>query len=318
MLQNYLSEQPAEKLAKAQNTLAVLPFGKLCQPGVAGVINSGLTALGKQNVSEIWSVSQGSVSRGVTGRCHWSEADDVLAVAVWMTATDCQNLQTATESAYTDLLDVITQLGFPYPFRFWNYIPDINKGTGDAEQYKLFCAGRLNAFRKMAVTETHFPAASALGHHTEGALIYVFAAKTPGEHRGNSLQVNAYHYPREYGASSPSFSRATGIILNQQPQFFISGTASIIGHKTTSEGNLQGQLETTVTNIRHLLECHTKENQSEQTMALQSMKIYLRHAEDYADSLALLQDHFPDTVMMFSQADICRKNLLVEVECFCG
>lgn len=319
VLHNYLSDRPVEHLLNKTDTLMVLPYTsgtrQACAPATPGVVATGLTLLGtSSSTNEVWSTNE-SVSKGITGNVRWSRTNSILCAAIWLSPSACQNLIHATETAYIELLTVIKQAGYPHPFRFWNYIPDINLGSDDLEHYKLFCTGRLNAFRTMEIPEDQFPSASALGHHSEGAVIYVMSAKVNGRHLNNSLQVNAYQYPREYGVSSPSFSRATCIQIQQQDLFFVSGTASIIGHQTTHEGDLKGQIATTISNIQHLL--NNKEeggNHSE----LQSMKVYLRHASDFIVAQALLETAFPNTLMIYTLADICRANLLVEVECFCG
>lgn len=319
-LSNYLSDQAIDTLLAQPDTLIVLPYTsgsrQSCAPYKPGVIHSGLTLLGNDTaLSEVWAVENATIERGQTGNCLWSKTDTLIAAAIWLTPEDCQDLEQSTETAYTELLSLIKEQGYPHPFRFWNYIPDINLGEGDKEHYKLFCTGRLKAFREMDIPDDQFPSASALGHHSEGAVIYVLATNITGRHHNNALQVNAYQYPREYGISSPSFSRATCINLNAQNLFFVSGTASIIGHKTTCEGDLKGQLETTISNINHLLE---RKEQSNNDAQLKSMKVYLRHASDFIDTHKQLEQAFPDTLKIFTLADVCRDNLLVEVECFCG
>jgi len=319
-LQNYLSDQPVDELLALPETLMVLPYTsgsrQSCAPSQPGIIHSGLTLLGTETaLNEVWSTKADVIDRGIDGNCHWSMTNSILAAAIWLTPEDCQNLESTSESAYFELLSLIKNKGYPHPFRFWNYIPDINLGEGNKEHYKLFCTGRLKAFRAIGIPDDQFPSASALGHHSEGAVIYVLAAKVTGRHHNNALQVNAYQYPREYGLSSPSFSRATCINLDKQDLFFVSGTASILGHKTTCHGDLSGQLNTTINNIKHLLENKDKTNNHAQ---LKTMKVYLRHASDFIAAHQQLQEAFPDTLMMFTLADICRDNLMVEVECFCG
>jgi len=319
-LQNYLSDQTIDSLLSLPETLMVLPYSsgsrQSCAPSTPGSIHSGLTLLGSETtLTEVWSSEQAVTDRGITGNCYWSKTDSILSAAIWLSPEACQNLEAASETAYSELLSFIKKQGYPHPFRFWNYIPDINLGEGDKEHYKLFCTGRLKAFRSSGIPDEQFPSASALGHHAEGAVIYVLAAKSKGNHLNNALQVNAYQYPREYGTSSPSFSRATCIKLNEQDLFFVSGTASIIGHKTTCEGDLHGQLETTISNIRHLLENKEKNSNKAQ---LKSMKVYLRHASDFIQSQKQLEQAFPNILMVYTLADVCRANLLVEVECFCG
>jgi chorismate lyase/3-hydroxybenzoate synthase len=319
-LQNYISDKPIDALLTLPETLMVLPYSsgsrQSCAPSQPGVIHSGLTLLGTETtLNEVWSTIAPVIDRGISGNCHWSITDSILAAAIWLTPEACQNLESSSESAYLELLSFITDKGYPHPFRFWNYIPDINLGEGNAEHYKLFCTGRLKAFRTIGIPDDQFPSASALGHHSEGAVIYVLSAQVTGRHHNNALQVNAYQYPREHGLSSPSFSRATCINLDQQDLFFVSGTASIIGHKTTCEGDLSGQLNTTISNIKHLLDNKDKANNYAQ---LRTMKVYLRHASDFISAHQQLKQAFPDILTIFTLADICRDNLMVEVECFCG
>ncbi len=313
-LNNHLSDEPVEQLIEHPNTLMLLPYGTECTPGPLGIINSGLSSLNSQIMTEVWTVDD-NVERGVTGRCHWNKTDSMIAAAIWLTKEQCLNIQKSTEAAYIELLEFLKIKGYPSPFRFWNYIPNINEGNGDAEQYKLFCTGRLAAFEQSGMSAEEYPSASALGHHSEGAVFYVLAAKQAGTHYRNSLQVNAFQYPREYGPSSPSFSRATELTINGQNLFLISGTASIIGHKTIAEGDLTGQVNTTIKNINHLL---TTKRQQDKNINIISAKVYLRFANDLEIAQTLLEEAFPTTEIVFTLADICRANLLVEVECFCG
>ncbi len=315
-LSNYLCQKPAEELIEQPNTLMVLPYGDPCMPPCSpGVINTGLSALGEeQRICEVWSVDD-NITRGVTGRCHWNKTSSIISVAIWLSADECANIEPSTETAYLELLEFLRSEGYPAPFRFWNYIPNINKGNGDEEQYKLFCTGRLAAFEHAGMSAGEYPSASALGHHTKGAVFYALAAKQPGIHYRNSLQINAFQYPREYGPSSPSFSRATELTINGQNLFLISGTASIIGHQTIAEGDLAGQINITIRNINHLLESKCQQNSNINVI---SAKVYLRFAKDLQTTQTLLKKAFPETEMIFILADICRDNLLVEVECFCG
>lgn len=314
-LRNYLCQQPIQELIEQPNTLMVLPYGTACTPSHPGIINTGLSTLaGDQNTCEVWEVND-KITRGVSGKCHWSKTDTIISVAIWLTEDECSNIKLSTEIAYLELLELLQHKGYPNPFRFWNYIPHINKGEGDEEHYKLFCTGRLAAFERSGISAKEYPSASALGHHTNGAVFYVLAAKQAGTHYRNSLQINAFQYPREYGPSSPSFSRATELTINEQNLFLISGTASIIGHKTIAEGDLTGQVNTTIKNINHLLETKRQQNN---TINILSAKVYLRFAKDLQITQTLLENAFPTTEIVFTLADICRDNLLVEVECFCG
>ncbi len=311
MLTHSFSSTPVADLLARKDTLAVIPLVKNCEPFETGIIPTGIEDAYCQTMNEVWSVSA-DVSRGKTGRCYWSKTSDLICIAYWLTKDECVQIEATTKKAYESMLTLLADQGFPHPFRFWNYLPGINVGQGDEELYKKFCTGRLQAFEKLDITPDAFPSASALGHHTDGAVFYVFASAVKPEHFKNENQVNAYDYPRQYGISSPSFARATAITLQRSPLLFISGTASIIGHKTVEAGNLERQLEVTMSNIEHLLMNANPENKT-----LSTFKVYVRHPHHVERTKDWLAHHYPDVDAVFTIADICRSDLLVEIECFC-
>jgi chorismate lyase/3-hydroxybenzoate synthase len=289
--------------------LALVSFGDSC----AELAQPGIIPLGMPSLCDKpWEViryGDSIAERGTDEHCQWSLIEDVLCVATWIAPEDCSDIEAATEVAYGRLFRVIQAKGFPYPFRIWNFMPDINNGDGDREEYKKFCVGRQRAFDDYHVAPQEYPAASALGHHTKGAVIYLLAGRNSGVHHENPRQQPAYQYPREYGPTSPSFARATSLALRSREQVFISGTASIIGHNTQAVGDLEQQLTITLDNIQHLL-MHVGQGDSELT----GVRVYLRHPQDLAVARAFFAARLPALVVNFIHADICRSQLLVEVE----
>ena len=67
-----------------------------------------------------------------------------------------------------------------------------------------------------------------------------------------------------------------------------------------------------MSNIRHLLETANPEG-----CQLSTFKVYIRHAKDAAFVRDWLSTQYPDVDAVYTLADICRKDLLVEIECFC-
>ncbi len=299
----------ASQFLAQPGVLALVNFGDKCEPGAQpGIIPLGMNSL----CDKPWEViryGDSVAERGIDEHCHWSLIEDVLCVATWVAPEDCTDIEAATEVAYGRLFRVIQAKGFPYPFRIWNFMPEINRGDGDREEYKKFCVGRERAFDDYHVAPQSYPAASALGHHAQGAVIYLLAGRNSGVHHENPRQQPAYQYPREYGPSSPSFARATSLALRVNPQVFISGTASIIGHNTQAVGDLEQQLAITLDNIQHLLS-HVGQGDSE----LSAIRVYLRHPEDAAVAQAFLAPRLPLEAVNFIHADICRSQLLVEIE----
>ena len=311
LLTQIFSNTPTNEWLAKKDVLAVVPLSDQCLPSEAGVIHSGITSLTKQYLNEVW-VTNDEVERGQTGSTYWSKTSDIICISRWLSKADCEDIETHIYQSYLAIFDAMNTHGFPLPFRFWNYLPNINKGDGDAEIYKRFCTGRLRAFASLAIAPQSFPSASALGHHVDGAVIYVFASKAEPIHLNNNQQVNAYDYPRQYGVSSPSFARATALKLRETPFLFISGTASITGHETIAEGNLEQQLDVTANNIDHLLQ-----TANPYQCQLRTLKVYLRHPEHKQLIEQWLQARYPNVDMVLTLADICRHDLLVEMEGFC-
>ncbi|MFD0205655.1 MULTISPECIES: FkbO/Hyg5 family chorismatase [Saccharothrix] len=221
---------------------------------------------------------------------------------------------------YRALLRLVDDLGYTL-FRMWNYVADINSPNVDGmERYQDFCHGRAEAFENPDRDWTaSLPAASGVGAVGGGVVVCALASKSAPVHFENPRQVPAYRYPARYGPRSPSFARAS--LLPAAPganrgELFVSGTASIVGHETVHHSDLGGQCRTTLDNLGHLL-AHVGEKTG-LAVGLDRFrfaKAYVRHSED----MPFVQDQFrrafgPDTALRLLNVDICRSDLLVEVE----
>ncbi len=125
----------------------------------------------------------------------------------------------------------------------------------------------------------------------------------------NPCQVSAYDYPPQYGRRSPSFSRATVLRREGQSLVFVAGTASIVGHETKHAGDVGLQAEETVRNIARVLEAAGAE-----LGHLIMAKAYVRRAEDQPAVAERLRATLGHTPVLYVCADVCRADLLVEVE----
>lgn len=233
----------------------------------------------------------------------WEAGEDFVFGAV--VAEETQPLETVSREVYADLIDDVRAQGYPYFVRMWNYVGAINEYDGGVERYTLFCAGRHDAFVAAGYHhDVDLPAASAVGMPGRGLITYFLAARQPGTQVENPRQVAAYHYPPQYGVKSPSFSRATV----WGDRVFVSGTSSVVGHATMHQGDVVAQLEETLRNIEVVLA------RTERTLAnVISAKTYIRHPHDYAAIAARLDGLLPNN--LYLEADICRNDLLLEIEC---
>jgi len=225
--------------------------------------------------------------------------------------SDDNAIEAVTMEIYRDLLAFRAEQTSAHLIKFWNFVPHINRGAGELEVYKRFSRGRLAGFRLADVSEDEFPAASALGHKGEFLTVHMLLSDRSGVHKTNPLQIDAFRYPPQYGSSSPSFARATEVTQSYGERLvWISGTASIRGHESLHAGNVVAQTELTLENIGILLEQSNKTRDD-----IQSLRVYLRHAEDLEAVRSLVDGALPSGNRVFLQADICRAELLVEIEC---
>ncbi|MBL8258880.1 MAG: hypothetical protein JNM60_03585 [Candidatus Competibacteraceae bacterium] len=272
-----------------------------------------LEALGSGATAEIWlgaRPARVAVSEGI----YHADDGEVLFLHARSDEYAPDALQPLTAVLYRRLFAKARALGYPHVLRVWNYFSRINQECGGLERYRAFCAGRHQALAaELAEFETRLPAASAIGTRAAGLQVCALAAREPGAQIENPRQVSAFRYPRQYGRRSPSFSRA---ILKSwgegREHLYISGTASIVGHASRHD-DLSGQLEETLANLDALLA--EAERRAENPLALALLKIYVRPELDPAPLRERIARTFGErTPLLFLRADICRRELLLEIE----
>ncbi len=223
-------------------------------------------------------------------------------------------LQAGTRAAYERIFLVLKKEGFSYPLRFWNYMSDINGISHGLERYRQFNLGRQQAFNSVD-GKNNLPAACALGMAHGPLTVAFLASRRPSLPIENPRQVSAYEYPAEYGPRSPLFSRASVAEVAGTRMLFLSGTASIVGHATLHAEDVTAQTEESFRNISAvLMEVHDRTGTSCAPDDLEYI-VYIRHAVDYSSVRETLERCVgPNLKAFYVQADICRSDLLVEIE----
>jgi enamine deaminase RidA (YjgF/YER057c/UK114 family) len=228
------------------------------------------------------------------------------------------SLHAATAQAYAEICATLEAQRYPHLLRVWNYLPDINRDSQGTERYRQFNSARQCALQACGRARSgSVPAASALGATSDSpVVVYFLAGRSAPVFVENPRQVSAYHYPRQYGTHSPLFSRAALLRQPQSLTLFVSGTASIVGHRSLHIGNTARQTRETLTNIEALLsEANRVTRGAHFELDSLAYKVYVRRPED----LALIQRELAATLgsqaqVIYLQADICRQDLLVEIE----
>jgi chorismate lyase / 3-hydroxybenzoate synthase len=273
-------------------------------------------------VCEVWQGS-GKLAQGQHGNIRYSHDDEILFGVMTLPETlfaaspGKTPLQQAAEAAYRQAFALLDALGYPHPFRFWNYIADINGQSFGLERYRQFNLGRQDAFLAHARDVTgKVPAACALGS-THGPLTIAFVAgRVAPLSIENPRQTSAYDYPQQYGPRSPTFSRACLVRLEKEEILFISGTASVVGHATLHPGNVVAQARETMINIKAVLaEANRLSSRHGFNLADLHYRVYVRHPADLAQVRAELSHCVGGTPKaIYLQADVCRQDLLLEIE----
>lgn len=224
----------------------------------------------------------------------------------------------ATETAYQEIFGVLRATQHRHLIRIWNYLPEINREADGDERYRVFNSARQLAFRKSGqATVGTVPAASALGSPSGSPIsIYFLAARQAPKMIENPRQTSAYHYPPKFGRHSPIFSRACVMQGSVGTNLFVSGTASIVGHETIHRGDVRAQTRETVANISALLD---QVNRAVGSVRYEldglKFKVYVRQPSDLDAIERTLSDSLrPSTPIVYLQADVCREDLLVEIE----
>lgn len=261
--------------------------------------------------SERWT-SLNKPTYGTLNGIDYAATDELLiGVGRWPSKA----IREATTTAYHGLLGATRRLGYEHLLRVWQFFPEIHREEEDLERYRSFCLARHEALEAFGFNMRHnLPAASALGSCGEDLWLIFIAgngAMTPLE---NPNQVSAYNYPERYGPKSPSFSRAVRFKSPQHDVVFISGTASILGHETHAPNDIRRQCEITIDNLSTLLKTHHLQPLW-QWGERAAFKIYLRQAKDQVLVKECLKSWLhPTSRVIWLEADICRRDLLLEIE----
>ena len=206
--------------------------------------------------------------------------------------------------------------------RQWNYIPEITHFENYFQHYQQFNDAR-TLFYESEDWDRGFPAATGIGTFNAPLVVDVIAMQ--GQKKEipliNLNQVNAHIYSDKvlFGAedtvlkqrSTPKFERAKLIEGKQVVSVFISGTAAIIGEESFALNNASEQTSITIDNIKNLISnLNTCEPQ------LEFVRVYIKKRIDFEAIKNVCEKRLPNVKIIYVEADICREELLVEIEAF--
>jgi hypothetical protein len=219
-------------------------------------------------------------------------------------------------------------LNFKSIVRQWNYVGEILNLDYNTQHYQMFNEVR-NTFYSQYRNCPGFPAATGIGMNYKNVGIDCYAIPKNQVLEiipiSNPKQQDSYHYGQEVlvGASikpkqPPQFERAILLNSNNSSRLIISGTASIIGQNTIGIGDIELQTKVTIENIDILASRSNLERQcpnlAEYPDKYSYLRVYVKNRNDISIVKTICANHYGNVPMNFVQADICRDNLLVEIE----
>ncbi len=288
-------------------------------------------------VAEILSISVNESEYNVkfdssTNKFYRIEYDNNYEVYGFATSMDCQKTVFDNARNCFEQIDSILDahsLKFNNIVRQWNYIGFINEEDNfnnyNYENYQLFNLARAEHYSR-ADWKLGYPSATGIGMSLKGCIIEFAAHKVNDENHiialHNPLQEDAHKYSERYipliqNDNTPKFERGKIAVFDKYADVYVSGTAAIIGEDSI-ENNCEKQTIITIDNIKSLLSI---DNLYKHNVGFESeisnfnlMRCYVKHISDSEIAQKIITNRYPDCNLLIVEADICRKELLVEIE----
>ncbi|MDO5552208.1 MAG: hypothetical protein Q4G68_00475 [Planctomycetia bacterium] len=217
--------------------------------------------------------------------------------------------------------------------RTWIYQGHIVLPEGSTQRYKELNRARTDFFRDLEFLRpllpcepkgAIFPASTGIGADDGDVTMAAWGIKTqrtdviatPLE---NPDQTPAFDYGEVYSPQSPKFSRAMAFAWDELCTVLISGTASITDSETRYIGDPVGQTNQTLDNIEALISAfnlsrHYLPGYGMTLADLGVAKVYIKYESDRDKVQAVCRERLGRTPVVYTGADVCRDDLLVEIE----
>jgi enamine deaminase RidA (YjgF/YER057c/UK114 family) len=226
-------------------------------------------------------------------------------------------------------------MSFSDILRQWNYIENIidegDTREGKKQSYQIFNDVRTKYYGK-CIFQCGFPAATGIGTNAGGTIVSFYAVESSSDivirPIDNPLQVAAFNYTNDVlvgepvnkgiGKTSPKFVRAKYVSGVNSETIFISGTAAIRGEESVALNDLASQTRITLENIEELIVPENLERNfvkpKKKNARITFLRGYIKNSGNYKLVMNICREKYPNIPIILVQSDICRVNLLVEIE----
>ncbi len=225
-------------------------------------------------------------------------------------------------------------VGFDQILRTWFYLGGITEHENLIERYHEMNRARAAFYEGVdflalcrppgQLPATVYPASTGIGTSGQDIRISALALHQVGpgwfvRTIENPRQTSAFQYASNYSPKSPQFARALALSNQRDALIMVSGTASITGAESRHLGDVAAQTHQTLDNIEALisesnLSAHGLPGHGARLDDLVQARIYLKQPADAPVMCSLIEERLPGLSTIQTQADICRSELLVEIE----
>ncbi len=245
-----------------------------------------------------------------------------------------------TSSCFDEIDEILLDNGLTFAdiHRQWSYIGHINDFSNMngkmIENYQQFNISRARYFSKCE-WKNGFPSATGIGANVPGCTIEFTASPINGVDvvipLHNPKQLDAHRYSDKYQIrnmnlldemnyeNTPKFERGKIVITGNLMDVYISGTAAILGEDSINQ-TVEKQTEITLNNIAEL---YSKHNLFAHGLDIDGdlpkfalLRVYIKNREDFSVVQDICNNFYPDVPTLIVEADVCRKELLVEIEAY--
>jgi enamine deaminase RidA (YjgF/YER057c/UK114 family) len=247
---------------------------------------------------------------------------------------EISDIYTQSMEAFEQMHNILKaeNMDFSNVIRQWNYIEKITELNGNNQHYQIFNDVR-TAFYNNSQFIHGYPAATGIGMETGGIIIDFIAIKENMNMTilpvKSPVQSDAHQYTKKVLAhneikagitaeTTPKFERAKAIVSGNSCLIHVSGTSAIKGQFSLEANDASTQTNFTLESIYQLV---TNENLQKQGINCIHSKanpcyfrVYVKNASDYLKVRDACEKYFKDVHAIYLKADICRPELLVEVE----
>ena len=217
--------------------------------------------------------------------------------------------------------------------RTWIYQGHLVAAEGDTQRYKELNRARTDFFGDTEFLKQYipseykgkvYPASTGIGADDFDVVMSCCALSTERKDvivvpLENPRQTSAFDYGEEYSPQSPKFARAMAVAFDDSCLIFVSGTAAITDSESRCIDDPEGQTNITLDNIAALidsenLERHGVRGYSCGLQNLESARVYVKRPAEYERIRAVCEQRLGDVPILYTIADVCRDELLVEIE----